>query len=375
MKPSTHKTIVFAGFGCVGALAALFAVALLFAPTDVREASFENYRDPDRYTTAQSAAALDSLRELVDLLSIPRARGGGPWPAGPELGSAALVAGLASGGDYQTVPLPLGDTFPQDARQRWQWLAARSWPVADTLLDLVKRTAPAVRAQRGPLPREGGVGPSSLAFRNVANRALSATHALLARARYDLDTGLVGTADEAVRAVLAIGRSLEQDSVLARTVLGARIERDAWRLLAGAPPLARRITRRDAAAELARVDSLAAGLRAVWRIAPAAGSDPANCGPLGTLVREPRLPLAVRREMVLAIAYGWIYDPSELSYGVSKARRDCVARLAADSDGGGLSPELADAVHAAEAVLRLGLPQRMMRAMEYRMTRSAHAGL
>jgi hypothetical protein len=363
VKPSTHKTIVFAGFGCAGVLAALFAVALLFAPTEVREASFERYRDPDRYSAAQSAAALDSLRELVDLLSTPRARGNGPWPAGPELGSAALVAGLASGDDYQTVPLPLGDTFPEDARQRWQWLAARSWPVVDTLLDLVRRRA---------VPPDR-VAPSSLAFRYVANRALSATHALLARARYDLDTGLVGTADEAVQAVLAIGRSLEQDSVLARTVLGARIERDAWRVLAGAPSLARRITRRDAAAELALVDSLAVGLRTVWRIAPAAGTDAGNCESLAALAREPRLPLAVRREMVLAIAYGWIYDPSELSYGVSKKRRDSVARLAADS--GGLSPELADVVHAAEAAVRLGMTQRMARAVEYRMTRSVHAGL
>lgn len=373
MNPSTHKTIVFAGFGCAGALAALFAVALLFAPTEVREASFERHTDPDRYTAAQSAAALDSLRDLADLLGTLRAHSDGAWPAGPELGSAALLAGMVGGDDYQTVPLPLGDTFPQDARQRWQWLAARSSPVVDTLLDLVRHSAPGLGARRGAAAPHRGVVPTSLAFRYVANRALSATHALLARARYELDTGHVARADEAVRAVLAIGRSLEQDSGLARTVLGARIERDAWRVLVAAPPLARRITRRDATAELARVDSLAAGLRAVWRFAPAAGADAANCEPLEALAREARLPLAVRREVVLAIAYGWIYEPSEMTYGVSKKRRDSVARLAAHS--GGLSPELADAVHAAEAAVRLGMTQRMARAVEYRMTRSAHGGL
>jgi hypothetical protein len=349
---SIHKKIIVVGFGCAGALVALLAAALVLAPRP----ELDRPGDPALYTAEQSLAARDSLRALQARFAAPRTigavRSGAFWRAAlTAMRGASIQNGFAS--------LPYGDTFPAGAKQRAQWLAAARWSAVDFVL--------------GRTPAHVNKSDTlSQSFRSDANLALSLTRALHARARLALESpGAPAIAAAAERAALLIGRGLETEPDLEHVLLGARVVRDALQFLATAPALARRVGVPRPEGALAQADSDLADLRAVRRLMGAAGSL-ADTGPeLEAWAREPAFPVAVRREAVRSIAYGWVFNRLEPLYGLNRVRARTLETLA----GLDLPPAVAAAVRDGQAVGRLGVAQRFAATLEYRGVRDAAAGL
>lgn len=199
---------------------------------------------------------------------------------------------------------------------------------------------------------------------------MSVTRALHARASLDAPRR-IAAATAAERAVLAIGRGMESEPDLEHVILGARVMCDAWRFLAAAPALARRIGTPDPSRALLQADSDLAELRTVRRLMVRVGSQADNAPALGAWVRDTAVSIAVRREAVRAIAYGWAFNTREPLYGLGPARGRTLDALAALE----LPEPVAAAVHDGQAVQRLGVAQRFARSVAYRAPRDEAAGL
>lgn len=112
-------------------------------------------------------------------------------------------------------------------------------------------------------------------------------------------------------------------------------------------------------------------LMAVGLVMGMAGSRADNRVELESWARDSALGVAVRREAVRAIAYGWVFSRLEPLYGLSRERARSLDALAALD----LPAPVAAAVREGQAVERLGVAQRFARSFDYRMTRDAAAGL
>jgi hypothetical protein len=212
----------------------------------------------------------------------------------------------------------------------------------------------------------------SQSFRSDANLALSLTRALHARARLALESPAApAIAVAAERVALVIGRGLETEPDLEHVLLGARVVRDALQFLATAPALARRVGVPSPEAALAQADSDLADLRAVRRLMGAAGALADTGAELEAWAREATFPVAVRREAVRSIAYGWVFNRLEPLYGLNRERARSLETLARLD----LPPPVAAAVRDGQAVARLGVAQRFAATLDYRGARDAAAGL
>jgi hypothetical protein len=348
VQHSTHKKIVVAGFGCAGVLIGLIVLALLLTP----HSEYDRPRDAALYTPAQAAAARESLDVLPVRFAAPRA----PPALGTEvtLWRAALVVMRAESPRAGLRPLPYGDSFPLGSAEHTEWMAAADWRAVRVLLE----------REAAHVTPEDTVGSLS---RMDANMVLSVTRALHARARAALNAPQrVAAAAHAERVALAIGRGLEGEPDLEHVMLGARVMCDGWRFLTAAPALARRIGTPDPSRALLQADSDLAELRTVHRLMVRVGSQADNAPALGAWVRDTAVSIAVRREAVRAIAYGWVFNTREPLYGLGRARARTLDAL---------PDPVAAAVRDGQAVQRLGVAQRFARSVDYRATRDAAAGL
>ncbi|OLC03623.1 MAG: hypothetical protein AUH78_18680 [Gemmatimonadetes bacterium 13_1_40CM_4_69_8] len=368
MKSSTHKRIVLAGFGCAGVLAVLVVAALLSVP----RFDSEDLAKPSRYSAGHAAAALDSLRtETLPALDglrhddryVLRPRPRPRPPPLPRSGRDGAVAAVRVWRDPEIAleRVPYGDTAPLGSAERRQWMATAQWAQADSLLEAATRPWGRVSAVLAALDS------SDDPFLPVLDPlpVLSAARALLARARWDVEHGRPADADTAVRAAITVGRHLQDDLALPHVVLGARIEREAVHMLAAVYHNAGRFAQRDRAdAYLARVDSNLAALRHGLSQIRAAGALADNAAALVGWARHDALPLAVRRELILAVAFGWAYSDPETRGGPGDGRKEALAQLA----GAGLPAELAGIVRRGTAAFGYNLLRRLTVAWRYKTT-------
>ncbi|HEX4574392.1 MAG TPA: hypothetical protein VH158_04625 [Gemmatimonadales bacterium] len=334
MQPSTHKKIVVAGLGCGVVVVALGVVGLVLALRLGPE------QPPPRFPVNrwQSAVALDSLRRIdwpAVLAHPPR----DTLPLRPHgRGNGALVAWtLWRDTLVSPVAFAFGDTAPRGSPARGPWLATARSPVVDRVL--VAATLPWDPAAVPPVD-------SGNAYRGGldAGRVLFTTRATLAAARRARDAHARARADSLVRAVVTLGRRLEDDSMLSRIALGLRLEFEALSMLD--PP-------DSAAARVARALRATEQVLALFR---AAGADGDHSDTLAAWARNRGLALPVRFECVIAIGYGWLATPNEVFYGLDAHRRLGLASL----DGRTLPPLLRAAVAASERALRLPVAARIV---------------
>lgn len=353
MPGSIHKKIIFTGFGCAGVVLALVAVSLVVGP----RAELDRPSDPAMYAPEQAAAARDSLRELRGRFTAPRT--GEATRHDDDLWKVALAATRSEQWQAGVPAIPYGDTFPPGAAPRDEWLEAAGW----TAVGVVLGWHEAAHARRSDT--------ISQSFRTDANFILSITRALHARARLSLETpSQPAAAASAERAALAIGRGLEAEPDLEHVLLGARVVREALQFLATRSALATRVGVSSPATALVDADADVADLRTVRRLMGMAGALADNCAELEAWAREQDLPVAVRREAVRAIAYGWVFNRLEPVYGLGGERARGLAALAALD----LPAPVAAAVRDGQAVAQLGVAQRFARSLEYRALRDGSAG-
>jgi hypothetical protein len=334
VKPATHKKIVIAGLGCGGLIVALGVVGLILASRLGMERPASGLAPGVPVNRLQSAAAVESLRAVdwralvgrhpPDTLALrPRGRRDGArlaWAVWRD--TVGLVPQSA-----------FGDTFPRGSFARRMWLQTARSPVVDSLL--LAATLPWDPAAAPPVDslnaHRGGIAES---------RVLYGTRALLAAEREARDAHYWTRADTLARAVITIGRRLQEDSLLSRTVVGLRVEREGLFVLGRSR---------------ARVDSeLGAGERLV-RLFQAAGADAVHSDTLASWVRNPDAPLPARFECVIAVGYGWLHNPNEMLYGLDPRRAAALRSLERTS----LPPALVAAVRAGAAALRLPLAARV----------------
>lgn len=354
MQGSIHKKLIFAGFGCVGALVVLMVIALLLVPRP----EFNQPRDPALYTPGQALAARDSLEVLRARFAAPRERSTN-LRYGPLWKTALMVMRMERPlGGFRA--LPYGDTFPAGSDARREWMEAADWRAVSVLLG---RAA-------GHGERPDAVDSVRILNQTDANMLVSIARALHARARRLLSPPLQRVeAARAEREVIAIGRGLENEPDLAHVIVGVRIVRDALKFLSSAPSLDGRVVR-DPGGALARADSDLYELRGARRWMPAAGSLIDGLPTLESWARDTALVPAIRLEAVQAISYGWVFSPREPTYGLSAERGRILAALASLD----LPPSVAAGVREGQQVQRLGVAKRFARSFEYRAERDAAAG-
>ncbi|PYO65479.1 MAG: hypothetical protein DMD69_17205 [Gemmatimonadetes bacterium] len=374
MKSSTHKRIVLAGFGCAAALAVLVVAALLSVP----HFDSESLAKPSRYSAGHAAAALDSLRtetlpaldgmrhdDRYVLRPRPRPRpspGPSPRPL-PRSGRDGAVAAVHVWRDPEIAleRVPYGDTAPLGSAERRQWMATAQWAQVDSLLEAATRPWGQVSDVLAAL--DSSADPFLPVLDPIP--VLSAGRALLARGRWDVEHGRPADADSVVRAAITVGRHLQDDLALPHVVLGARIEREAVQMLAAVYHNAGRFAQRDRAdAYLARVDSNLAALRHGLSQIRAAGALADNTAALVGWARHDALPLAVRRELILAVAFGWAYSDPETRGGPADGRKEALAQLA----GANLPAELEGIVRRGTAAFGYNLLRRLAVAWRYKTT-------
>ncbi|HEY3280582.1 MAG TPA: hypothetical protein VGJ83_08715 [Gemmatimonadales bacterium] len=357
MPRSTHKKILLAAWVCAGLLGALMAVGV--ATVLVQDPDFfrnEFATEPGAYTADRARTALDSLRRLdfgviarlpaVDRYTLPARR------SGDGAATAALVwTDLAFAHEF----IVFGDTFPDDDRRRRRWMEAAQWDVVDSLRAAALRSWRLEGAFRAP-DSIGGDGEAL-----TPPRVLSATRAVLARARTAAARGDAAEADTLARAAITIGRRLQRDHRLHRVLLGARIEREAFGVLAAID------TGPRTAAALARADTAAAVVALAYRSLVVAGALADHCPELSALARDPDVPLAVRHAAVLAIGYGWVFSFAE-QQKIDARRGKALADLSGPPP---LPAELREAVDAGRRVHNLSLFRRLEAAAYVRAAWSA----
>ncbi len=329
MQPATHKKIVFAALGCGGLLVVLIVVSFLF----VGKAGFDAPETQMPVAPLQAAVALDSLSDY-DLAALLAPRG----PDNLLPAASSVAAPVARWSGERHVILAFGDTFPPDSWQGESWRDDGSAVVIDSL-------------------RAGGTRPPA--------DSQPTGHALLAAARVALDSADLVRAREEVGLAIRRARELQGRSDLLAVIAGLRLERDAARMIGADSLLAGTAGARGRAeATVVALDRRLRELRQVRALIAAAGASPAAIPALAELVRDSTQPLAARDEIVHSIAYGWLLDPPEMSFGLDSARIAAMQRLA-EAD---LPPELQRTVRAL-TLGRPGMVRRFNLSLSYRTRR------
>ena len=319
MPSNTHKYIIFTSMGCGGAL----VIALIVAVLMTQHGGLGRLMR-DEPSTLHSPAALDSLAAV-------RA-----WYHGQPPARTAYALRPAGAGDgaraalsiwrdtASVVWIPFGDTFPANSRQFRSWGQDVDWQDVDSLLAAARRpwrpgwsplaTPDAERVWRGLLSQ-------------VA--VLSTARQLMGGARLQERLGRRARADSMVRAVVTLGRRLQQDVATPHVNLGLRLERDALHVLARMYARWGRAPARDSAlAAASRADSAVARWRDAVRLIQTAAVLPEHAAALAAAVEDSDWPIALRAEMVLAIGFGWAYNGAEMATGIDAHRSAVLDELA-----------------------------------------------
>jgi len=299
---STHKKIVYAGFGCAGVFIALGIVGLVF----MRESGFNVGFQPRTVSPAQATAALAELRraDLAAPLPLPPPD---DWQPDPRtLRGAGHVEFSSSRLD--DVLVQFGDSFPEGSLRRTMWIGQAGF--ADVVMDA---TQPAAISK---LPPDG----------------LPTGAVLLALARRLVDRGHATDARVAIAAAIRVGRSLARNGDLREVAAGWRIQRDAAAMLAGSVALGGEVTQRAHARHFVSwADSVIPRLRELNTMIETAGATPGDVAGLADLLEDTRTLLATRRALLRAIAQGWAENPVEKTYGISAIRDSTLRRLLPDA--------------------------------------------
>ena len=166
-----------------------------------------------------------------------------------------------------------------------------------------------------------------------------------------------------VRAVVTLGRRLQQDVAAPHVTLGLRVEGDALHVLARMyDRWGRRPARDSALAAATRADSLIARWRNAVRLIQTAAVLPDHAATLATAIEDPAWPLALRAEMVLAIGFAWAYNGTELTAGVDAHRRAVLDELARER----LPRTLVDVLTAARIAAAADFKGRIASSVRYR---------
>ncbi|HEV8266032.1 MAG TPA: hypothetical protein VGQ06_13865 [Gemmatimonadales bacterium] len=351
MQASTHKKIVLAGCGCAALLGVVTAVGVVIAVLEDPDLLRTDLATEQHFRPEYARAALDSLR-APDLQPIGGAPAVDRYTLRPRIqGNGALTAALVwtDSAFARGSVVPFGDTFPDGDWRRRRWVASGDWDVVDSL------RAAALRPWDLAATLPSGDSASDVTAELwSAMRVLTATRAVLARARLADVRGDAAEADTLVRAVITIGRHLQRDYRLYHFVLGARMEREALHALRAIEEQGgRRRATAPTQAALARANQLVAAAERAYRLLTVAGALGDNCPVLEGLARDRGLPLAVRHQAVLAIGYGWAFA------SVEQAKLDARRSTAlADLARAALPGELARAVRGARRVAEFSVFKR-----------------
>jgi hypothetical protein len=354
MASSTHKYIIFTSMGCAGAL--LVVVGLLAVLSLHNPAVSRLMREEP--TTLRSADALDSL-DAVRAWYRATANAGAAYAFAPRGSTDGAEPVLAVWRDSsQALLIPLGDTFPVDSRQYRTWGRLVDWVMVDSLVAAARR------------PWRSGWSPIAAADSGRVWRGLlspvvvvSTTRQVLAAARHEERNGRRARADTLVRAVVTLGRRLQEDVATPHVTLGRRIEYDALGVLARMYGRWNRPAARDsAAAALARADTDLVRWRAALRLIQTAAVLPEHAAAIAKRAEDPTWPLALRGEMVLAIGFAWAYNGLEVTTGPDRRRRAALAELARAP----LPVILAKTLRAARAAAAGSLASRFEASTRYR---------
>ncbi len=358
MASSTHKYVVFTAMGCAGAVVVALVVMVVATQREGGGGRLGRLMREEP-STLHSAAAVDSLAAV-------RA-----WYQRPANVGAAFALRPTGSGDGAPIALavwhdtvdaawrPFGDTFPRGSRQYESWGRNVDWGDVDSLLAAAQRPW---RAGWSPLaePDAGQVWRGLLSPVVV----VSSARELMGGARLQEQQGRRARADSMVRAVVTLGRRLQEDVATPHVTLGLRLERDALHVLAGMYARWGRAPARDSArAAAARADSGVARWRNAVRLIQTAAVLPSHAAALATAAADPAWPLALRVEIVLAIGFAWAYNGTELAKGVDANRRAVLDALADEQ----LPPALAAALAAARAAAATDFKGRLASSVRYRM--------
>jgi len=353
MPSSTHKYIIFTSMGCGGAI--IVAIILMILTT---QRSGFGRRMLDEPSTLHSAAALDSLDTVRT------------WYQRPADAGAAFALRSVGGGDGAPTALaiwrdsvdarwvPFGDTFPAESRQARAWGRNVDWDQVDSLLAAARRPwqpgwTPVARPDAERVWR-GLLSPVAV---------ISSARELMGGARLQEQQGRRARADSMVRAVVTLGRRLQQDVAAPHVTLGLRVEGDALHVLARMyDRWGRRPARDSALAAATRADSLIARWRNAVRLIQTAAVLPDHAATLATAIEDPAWPLALRAEMVLAIGFAWAYNGTELTAGVDAHRRAVLDELARER----LPRTLVDVLTAARIAAAADFKGRIASSVRYR---------
>ena len=328
------------------------AVAMVVGLRELTNSGQPDFVSDMWFTPSHARAALDSLADL----DFKRAdRPAGPYvlrPRGTVNGAIAAVA-LWRDSLYARVSLAYGDTLRATSPRRANWLASADWTAVDTLI--------AAAPQPWRLTGDALGGPDStgrlLSALLAPGPILTTTRAMLARARRSAEQ-TPRRADSIVVAAITIGRRLQEDVLLPHVLIGHRVEGEALDMLIELQLEADRDTETLEEYQDDREDGESV-LRQAFRLIRHAGSLAELAPGLARLAGDPKLPLAIRSELVLAIGYGWALTPAE-SGVISPLRRDALESLARRDTSG-----LAAVVRAATSAVRTGFTRRLILSNEY----------
>jgi hypothetical protein len=312
---STHKKIVYAGFGCAGVFVAFAIVGLVFM-----RGSGWNIGIHSRAVSPTQAAEALALLMRNDLTASLPSPPPDVWRPDPiRVRGRGLIVYVAS--PLGDIMIPFGDTFPAGSLRRSMWFSQA---------DGARVTAVSKTSARPILSASLGLAASSV---------------LLARARQLENRGDIPDALLAVESVADLGHGLQIRGELREFQGGLRIERDAATMLAGDSALGGDAARRSRAHAWAFwADSVARRLSALSKLIVTAGAGPSCLGALAELVEDARVPLATRRAILRTIVEGWVNNPVEKTYGLAAQRDSALRRLSHAALPAILATEVAAAI-------------------------------
>lgn len=351
---AAHKRIVFAGMGCAVALIGLLVFGIVLALRERPELLSEIASMSEFSSPAMAAAAVDSLNH-VDWAPIRRPRADQlSFPAAGTGNGAAIAIRVWSGKRLRFATVPFGDTA-EVGTQRWNvWRTYTEPEWVDSLIAAAHQPWH-LSGSAIALPDTGaGIFRTTL----TAYPVLNTTRGVLARAssRWP-DDSAAGV--EAARAAVTIGRALQADPVLMHVAIGLRAEREALTFLA-------RRNWPGAKASLTQVDEALDAVMRGLRLIRIAGGSPENSAVLARVARDESLLLAVRREALIAIGYGWALNSMESGTVPAMVPRNNERNRTLD----GIEPaSLPDALHAtladARATAEFGFSRRVLVGPDY----------
>ena len=356
MASSTHKYVIFTAMGCAGAV--VVALVVVVVATQHEGGGFGRLMREEP-STFRSSAAVDSLAAVRAWYQRP-ADAGGAFALRPRgSGDGAPIALAVWRDTVGAAWRPFGDTFPQGSRQYQSWGRNVASDDVDSLLAAARRPW---RTGWSPLaaPDAGQVWRGLLSPVVV----VSSARELMSGARLEEQQGRRARADSMVRAVVTLGRRLQEDVATPHVAFGLRLERDALHVLAGMYGRWGRSPASDSArAAEVRADEGIARWRNAVRLIQTAAVLPDHAAALAAAAADPSWPLALRAEMILAIGFAWAYNGSEVAKGIDANRRVVLDALADER----LPPALAAALGAARAAAAMDFKGRIESSVRYRM--------